>query len=1096
MEMREAPAAQLAPRSSSNNIVKAGSTTYVYRFVGPQQLECLVPEDQVESKEFTFVRKVDPKSGREFFVNTLTRNRVWVLPDVAALAAMPPLPAIIDRNGTVFHLTQSAGGEKVYAPQHLPVPLHPGHCWLPRPDRIHLKYFFVNAATKEKVMFLPPTLEYMGRIELMFLHYHIDEAISIPEKGRDISSSSTSEGTPYEQTLLQWAGREVQVLAQLVLKYGAEPPRQSTVDDVVDAYVRQGGVSQGDIDAILQVVDGHSAQEQLDALREAFGVPPRTLRQRILSMYHHYAPEKLHQVEQVTNQYGQPHLPQMLEDLVSKWGAEPQDFNASIKSPRTAALATSKLEQRVVAMLAAYDPLNLHKAQEYLAVFQGNERELLENLVRRFGPEPTSSTSNGGAPPSSVGSLTPRSHSTQSYQLRSPEGELDNNHSAEGGGNATDNVFRERLVAFYRRYNPGKLSGVDETLRKYAGEEALMMDQLVRKYGPEPSSPLLGSHAAGRLVTSHGGSPSHHSSSSQPASFEASATEPPPANVVPLRERITAMYEVYSIEGELEKTLELYDGSEKKMLEALVGAYGPEPTLQQVQDARRIAQEQAASRVTRKRGQSLVDQTRTKISAILSKHDPEAITSVDQLLAQYQGREEQLVEELSDRYLNGNSSTQPTEAVIDPQDPVALEQIRQEIATKARAENRAFLERLNTSESVGDEEGLISPVQALPPSEQHAASPSQAQESTNVTTADTTAASSSSPQRKVRQVVTVTPAILPSDGGVGQLYAVERQLHEALDATERVLRRNEILHEENVRLSNTHRTLQQQCDGEVRVVKNELDKVRSDFSRMHHEFALEKVQLKMQEEGAILRFKQETQEEHAKYVAAHLETLSEKKQLEQLLMETKAALAHSDSQCRSFEMRIKRRDRELEDAQAEVKFLTIQLDKGNCTDSWTQTDQLLQWSPRSDKRHSLHKNDPTTPRSTTNEATIDVGQLRITCEELERELAIAKAKHREAMEECENAAKFIHVLKTKKRKLEERVAHLELRELALPDAPPSFTEVECRRLESEVTALQDQLAGADSQNRRCKREIAELRSLLSLHMAGSTPRISKKRSAV
>jgi hypothetical protein len=656
---------QLPPRSSSSNIVKAGSTTYVYRFVGPQNRECLVPEDQPENSEFTFVRKIDPASGREFFVNVLTKNRVWKLPDVTTLASMPVLPSTIDRNGTVFHLSMSANGEKVYAPQNLPIPLQPGHCWLPRPDRIHLKYFFVNAATKEKIMFLPPTRDYMDRIERMYHHYNIDEIVPIPEKWKEAIASAplSAEGAlPLEHTLIQWAGREVQALAQLVLKFGAEPPRQSTVDEVVDAYVRQG-VSQDDVDAILHIVEGHSAQEQLEALRDAFGPPPRTLRQRILSMYHHYSPDKLHQVEEVTSQFGQKHLAQLLENLVSKWGAEPLDRSVAITSPRSAAMATAKTEQRVVAMVTAYDAANLHKVPEYLALFRGNESELLENLVRRFGPEPSSASMGA---PSSAGSLTPRSHSTQSFQLKSPAGERE--HSSEAAGDA-ENAYRDRLTAFYRRYNPGKLSGIDETLRKYAGEEAFLMDQLVRKYGPEPSSPLLGSHMTGRLVTSQDGSPAHPSSP-QPRSFEGSTTETP-ASVIPLRERIAAMFTVYAgdqIET-IDKTLELYERSESKMLEALVGAYGPEPTSQQLEDARRVAQEQAASRMTRRRSQSLVDQTRTTVSAILKEHDPDSMPSMDQLLAQYAGREDDLVRELNDRYaVKSDPAVTTKEAFIDPQD--------------------------------------------------------------------------------------------------------------------------------------------------------------------------------------------------------------------------------------------------------------------------------------------------------------------------------------------------------------------------------------------------------------------------------------------
>jgi density-regulated protein DRP1 len=50
---------------------------------------------------------------------------------------------------------------------------------------------------------------------------------------------------------------------------------------------------------------------------------------------------------------------------------------------------------------------------------------------------------------------------------------------------------RERLVAFYTKYMPEKLEGIDEILVKYEGKEDKLFMALVKKYGPEPMDPFF-----------------------------------------------------------------------------------------------------------------------------------------------------------------------------------------------------------------------------------------------------------------------------------------------------------------------------------------------------------------------------------------------------------------------------------------------------------------------------------------------------------------------------------------------------------------------------------------------------------------------------
>ena len=48
--------------------------------------------------------------------------------------------------------------------------------------------------------------------------------------------------------------------------------------------------------------------------------------------------------------------------------------------------------------------------------------------------------------------------------------------------------LRPRLVRFFAKYNPEKLSSVESILGQYVGKEEKLFDALIKKYGPEPLS--------------------------------------------------------------------------------------------------------------------------------------------------------------------------------------------------------------------------------------------------------------------------------------------------------------------------------------------------------------------------------------------------------------------------------------------------------------------------------------------------------------------------------------------------------------------------------------------------------------------------------
>mmetsp|Transcript_24767 Transcript_24767/g.42394 ORF Transcript_24767/g.42394 Transcript_24767/m.42394 type:complete len:268 (-) Transcript_24767:254-1057(-) len=64
---------------------------------------------------------------------------------------------------------------------------------------------------------------------------------------------------------------------------------------------------------------------------------------------------------------------------------------------------------------------------------------------------------------------------------------------------------RERLIAFYTKYQPDKLDGIESILEKYAGKEDKLFKALVKKYGPEPEDPYYAAIASDSEDDSEGG---------------------------------------------------------------------------------------------------------------------------------------------------------------------------------------------------------------------------------------------------------------------------------------------------------------------------------------------------------------------------------------------------------------------------------------------------------------------------------------------------------------------------------------------------------------------------------------------------------------
>ena len=72
--------------------------------------------------------------------------------------------------------------------------------------------------------------------------------------------------------------------------------------------------------------------------------------------------------------------------------------------------------------------------------------------------------------------------------------------ASPAGGGANQNEFKNRLTAFYQRYNPSKVGSIDATLAKYKGQEKALFLTLVKKYNGDPAIlglPIAATQAAG-----------------------------------------------------------------------------------------------------------------------------------------------------------------------------------------------------------------------------------------------------------------------------------------------------------------------------------------------------------------------------------------------------------------------------------------------------------------------------------------------------------------------------------------------------------------------------------------------------------------------
>ena len=270
-------------------------------------------------------------------------------------------------------------------------------------------------------------------------------------------------------------------------------------------------------------------------------------RSRLERFYAKYNPEKLSVVDRALVSF-KGREEEMFANLVEKYGPEPTTTTEKIVEESNNIIATpventTKNEQisenqnqqqqesdnsnsspnsyreRLVRFYSKYNPEKVPLVDRALATFEGREDEMFVNLVEKYGPEPdadqqqkSDNQEEGNNQPEQDSKEEQDTKQEQQQENPPPaiiienENEQEIKQQEQNEKNEKDTEkekqddeevakqqqayfnYRSRLIAFYMKYAPEKLSKVPSALETWEGKEEEMFQHLVEKYGPEPRS--------------------------------------------------------------------------------------------------------------------------------------------------------------------------------------------------------------------------------------------------------------------------------------------------------------------------------------------------------------------------------------------------------------------------------------------------------------------------------------------------------------------------------------------------------------------------------------------------------------------------------
>ena len=184
--------------------------------------------------------------------------------------------------------------------------------------------------------------------------------------------------------LQKYVGKEEELMKTLVSKLGPEPP---SVDTSRAA-------------SIAPPPAGHELPSR------AASVAPSTFRDRLVRYLQHYAPDKVVNADAMLQKYvGKEE--ELMKTLVSKLGPEPPmhsveplsveppittttkgaDHHGGFQTTTDSVPLTGPFRDRLVRFYAHYAPEKLSQVDAALHSFRGNETQMFQKLVEKYGPE-------------------------------------------------------------------------------------------------------------------------------------------------------------------------------------------------------------------------------------------------------------------------------------------------------------------------------------------------------------------------------------------------------------------------------------------------------------------------------------------------------------------------------------------------------------------------------------------------------------------------------------------------------------------------------------------------------------------------------------
>eukprot|EP00759_Apiculatamorpha_spiralis_P043498 PhF_6_TR40820/c0_g1_i2/m.61763 len=292
-------------------------------------------------------------------------------------------------------------------------------------------------------------------------------------------------------------------------------------------------------------------------------------RAKIIRTVRHYDPQRLPTLVSLINEH-QNELDLLAIQIESQYGPEPPN----------------PFRDRVVAMYTKYNPKGLENVDTLLDDYAGNEVALLNALQEKYGPEPMNEEMTTRA----VAIRLTRAYEPQNLEAffeRLKQGitpedlqRITQTLVAKYGAEPS-NPYLPRVERIYARYKPSQLPHVRTILDDFAGNEDVLLQNLVAKYGPEPFTTTK--DLVRNCAEAYDLEPPWNMGMSEEHFLalvrqEHKVVPLVPWEIIEKRRRIYRMYERFSKERlqTFDDIVYKYYGKEDVLLEALTGKYGPE----------------------------------------------------------------------------------------------------------------------------------------------------------------------------------------------------------------------------------------------------------------------------------------------------------------------------------------------------------------------------------------------------------------------------------------------------------------------------------------------------------------------------------------